>query len=149
MQQLIPMIESNLNNFSVLAGEQTNQLLDRLTKLDKDEKDTLLTEAADILSHCVKPNTTGSETGIAIGYVQSGKTMSFTTLTTLAYDNGFRIVIYLAGVKTNLLSQTNNRLKTDLLTSSDNSQFYKVYDNPKIEQDAVKDISRALMSISE
>ena len=97
----------NKEEYSIHIGEQTSELISRFDKLDQEEKDSLLNETAEILSKCVKPHTAGSETVIAIGYVQSGKTMSFTTLTALAYDNDFRIIIYFAGVKNNLLSQTN------------------------------------------
>ena len=41
-----------------------------------------------------------------VGYVQSGKTLSFTTVTTLARDNGFPLVILFAGTKDNLHQQT-------------------------------------------
>lgn len=41
--------------------------------------------------------------------------MSFTGLTALALDNGYRIIIYLAGTKNNLLEQTSKRLKKDLI----------------------------------
>ena len=53
---------------------------------------------------------------IVIGEVQSGKTMSFTALTALAHENGFPLVVVLAGTKDNLLKQTAERLKNDLQT---------------------------------
>lgn len=70
--------------------------------------------------------------------------MSFTTLTALAIDNGFRIVIYFAGIKNNLLEQTTKRLKKDLLTESDNSRFFKVYQSPSIKTNGHNDIKGAL-----
>lgn len=120
--------------FNIVGGTQTTSLIARLVKLDDEERQILKDEAVDILSNCVNPvSTIGSTTGIAIGYVQSGKTMSFTTLTALAIDNGFRIIIYFAGIKNNLLEQTTKRLKKDLLTESDNSRFFKVYQSPTTE----------------
>lgn len=70
----------------------------------------------DILSHCNPHDATTAQdtTHLVIGYVQSGKTMSFTALTTLARDNNYKIIIYLAGTKNNLLEQTKNRLEKDL-----------------------------------
>jgi hypothetical protein len=104
-----------------------------------------LNETTEILSHCINPvDTVGSTTGITIGYVQSGKTMSFTTLTALALDNGFRIVIYFAGIKNNLLEQTTKRLKKDLLTESENSRYYKVYQSPTVADDIHTKIQQAL-----
>jgi hypothetical protein len=144
MEQYIQISKNSNLLQNVIVGDQTTELILRFNKLDQDEKDSLLYDTAIILSNCVKPNVPGSETGIAIGYVQSGKTMSFTTLTAMAYDNGYRVIIYFAGVKNNLLSQTNNRLKKDLLTTSINSKVYKVYDNPKVSNDDIKNISKNL-----
>lgn len=144
MMQTIQIVGNGDERSNIQIGEQTTELLTRFTKLDFEEKENLKNEAVKILSHCISPGVAGGDTGIAIGYVQSGKTMSFTTLTALAYDNGYKVIIYLAGVKNNLLSQTNQRLKKDLLTNSDNYQIYKVYDNPKVENGDIRNISRNL-----
>lgn len=123
-------IKNQKSTFQITKGERTLDLMSRLSKLSDEEKETLLNESAEILSHCVNPiDTYGQVTGLAFGYVQSGKTMSFTTLSTLAVDNGFRIIIYLAGTKNNLLEQTTDRLKNDLLTDGKNRRVYKVYKN--------------------
>ena len=58
--------------------------------------------------------TVESNCQLVVGEVQSGKTMSFTALTALAHENGFPLVIVLAGTKDQLLSQTADRLKRDL-----------------------------------
>src|SRR5690606_12040217 len=52
--------------------------------------------------------------GLVIGYVQSGKTLSFTSLAALARDNQFRLVILLAGTTNNLVEESYDRLKDDL-----------------------------------
>lgn len=62
----------------------------------------------------------------------------------MAIDNGFQIIIYFAGIKNNLLEQTTKRLKKDLLTESDNSRFYKVYQSPTVEDDVHLKIKNAL-----
>lgn len=51
---------------------------------------------------------------LVVGEVQSGKTMSFTSLIALAHENGFPIVVVLAGTKIQLLAQTSERLTRDL-----------------------------------
>lgn len=145
MNETIKIIEQSEINFPIVEGSRTQDLIKNLTKLDAEERDNLRNETRIILSNCINPvNTIGSTTGIAIGYVQSGKTMSFTTLTALAIDNGFRIIIYFAGIKNNLLEQTTKRLKKDLLTESTNSQHYKVYQNPNITDNIHSKISRNL-----
>ena len=145
MKETIKIIEPNKSEFNIVQGSRTQDLINRLTKLDSQEKETLLNESGSILKNCINPvSTIGSTTGIAIGYVQSGKTMSFTTLTALAIDNGFRIIIYFAGIKVNLLEQTTKRLKKDLLTESDNSRFYKVYQSPTVDDNVHLKIKNAL-----
>jgi hypothetical protein len=49
-----------------------------------------------------------------VGYVQSGKTTSFTAAAALARDNDFALVIIIAGTSTKLLEQTRDRLSADL-----------------------------------
>ena len=145
MSETIRIIQPSDTNFQISEGLRTRDLISRLIKLDSDERDNLINETTEILSQCINPvNTIGSTTGIAIGYVQSGKTMSFTTLTALAIDNGFRIVIYFAGIKVNLLEQTTKRLKKDLHTDGDNARFFKVYQSPSVSDNVHGKIQSAL-----
>lgn len=111
--------------FMPSIGERTLAFMNSQNKLDEDGKLTIIEEAQDILSHCIPPGTRDSITNIAVGYVQSGKTLSFTTLTALAADNNWRIVIYLTGTKTNLKEQTSSRLRSDLLY--DDNEYYKIF----------------------
>jgi Z1 domain len=71
----------------------------------------------------------GSKTGLAIGYVQSGKTMSMTTVSALARDNGCRIIILLAGVTTNLLQQNAARFRKDLREASGSSSAWLIHNS--------------------
>lgn len=105
-------------NNQVVVGNNTLCFMDSQSKLDDEGRSIIIDEAMKILSHCVKPGTNDSITNIAVGYVQSGKTLSFTTLTALAADNGYRMIIYLTGTKTNLEKQTSDRLASDLDTNS-------------------------------
>ncbi|WP_241279554.1 Z1 domain-containing protein [Chryseobacterium cucumeris] len=114
-------------------GAKTNDLFSRFSSfLDDDELDSLLNETNHILSHCTNPKLLIEQdvTHLTVGYVQSGKTMSFTSLTALAADNGYRIIIYLAGTKNNLLNQTTKRLTKDLISDSSLNNAYKVFENP-------------------
>src|SRR4051812_39717880 len=83
--------------------------------LDESSMARVQSEAADILSHCVDPEGPSDTSAVlVVGYVQSGKTLSFTSVAALARDNGFGLVIVLAGVTKNLQSQSEARLTTDL-----------------------------------
>lgn len=76
---------------------------------------SVLHEAQRILGRCLPPSElSGRETGLVVGYVQSGKTMSFETVISLARDNGYGMVILFAGTKKNLREQSEDRLTKDL-----------------------------------
>ena len=98
----------------VKIGDNTLAFMKRQDKLTVQGKCVVTDEAKNILEKCIKPGLHNNITNIAVGYVQSGKTLSFTTLTALAADNGYRIIIYLTGTKTNLQEQTAKRLESDL-----------------------------------
>lgn len=67
------------------------------------------------LSRCANPKEPGDRRkGLVIGYVQSGKTANYAGLIAKAVDAGYRIVIVLAGMYTNLRAQTQARLEADL-----------------------------------
>lgn len=129
-------IVNNVNStasFVPVIGERTTELLGRLSqKLDADEIEVLKKETSEILSYCSNPHLSEvqSVTNLVVGYVQSGKTMSFTTLSAMAVDNGFRMIIYFAGTKNNLLDQTTKRLRKDLMSTGQNMQYYKLHENP-------------------
>lgn len=91
-------------------------------------------ETCHILAHCNAHNAYNSPetTHLVVGYVQSGKTMSFTALSALAKDNGYRLIVYLAGTKKNLVEQTTDRLTKDLIGKNrENADDYKLHKNPK------------------
>lgn len=87
--------------------------------------DSVLQEAQRILGRCLPPDEKGKpETGLVVGYVQSGKTMSFETVIALARDNGYGLVIVLAGTKNNLRDQSEDRLKKDLGIDDGGDHWY-------------------------
>lgn len=81
---------------------------------DDGGRERVLAESAAVLSRCVPPDELGAGTGLVVGYVQSGKTLSFTTVAALARDNGFRLVIVIAGSSVPLFEQSGARLVSDL-----------------------------------
>lgn len=95
-------ILNNSDTFTPEVGERTSELVPRIgSKMSAGERDTLISETVKILGFCSNPHLKQNQsiTNLVVGYVQSGKTMSFTTLSALASDNGFRVIIYLAGTK--------------------------------------------------
>ena len=124
----------------VTSGELFEKFIDYIRRSESNPKGlsnaaiaTFREEASDVLAHCNPHYAVNlpETTHLAVGYVQSGKTMSFTGVTALAKDNGYRVIIYLAGTKNNLLDQTQKRLRKDLIgKNSANNDYYKIHSNP-------------------
>lgn len=126
-----------------VVGEETLSLLNHLG-VPEDSRKVLLQEASSILARCVPPTEQeGQETGLVIGYIQSGKTMSFTTVAALARDNGYRLIIVVSGLTTNLFEQSRRRLEADLRAHEDRLRWLPI-GNPRDRRDEHDSISAAL-----
>lgn len=70
-----------------------------------------------VLSLLEDPRRTGTwdRRGLVVGHVQSGKTANYTGLICKAADAGYKIIIVLAGIHSNLRSQTQMRLDEGFL----------------------------------
>ncbi|MEI7812121.1 MAG: Z1 domain-containing protein [Ignavibacteria bacterium] len=125
MPELIEIQNKTDNpNWNPFVGDETFGLLRSNSKLAdggglNETGRRVLDETLRIMQVCGNPVVaTNNETGIVIGYVQSGKTLSFTTLTALARDNHYQIVIVLGGTTKILLQQSTDRLIKDLRINS-------------------------------
>ena len=115
-----------------------------LQQIPDRSRESIKDEALAVLSRCIPPNDIqGHETGIVIGYVQSGKTMSFTTVSALAQDNNYQIIIVITGTSINLFNQSNDRLKLDLRLS-DRGRKWKLFSSDKFDKSAFRSIQSAL-----
>lgn len=128
---------------STKIGDRTTAFIQTQDKLNEEGKITVISEAQSVLSHCIAPGVKGSITNIAVGYIQSGKTLSYTTLSTLAADNNFRIIIYLTGVTTSLNNQTYGRIQNDLKVNE--TDWYALFeDNPKSIESDIDEVTKYL-----
>ena len=109
------LVEDPLASWEPTIGAETNALVERALS-DDATRAQVLKQTRRILARCVDPKglQVSPKTGLVVGYVQSGKTLSFTALTAMARDNGFPLVILLAGTKISLHRQTADRLVNDL-----------------------------------
>ena len=125
-------------------GAEGRRLIER--KLPGAEGERVLESAAKILSRGTAPSgTTTRATGLVVGYVQSGKTLSFTTAIALARDNGFRLVIVVAGTSKPLLDQSTQRLRRDLqIDEPDGHLRWRTYTNPANDENARRFIQQSL-----
>ena len=120
--EIIPEIDTKVDgSWQPIEGETVRSLKDQImrsrteSRIQEVEWETVKTEAISVLSKCVPPTVPPKqETGLVIGYVQSGKTLSFTTVAALARDNGYQMVIVIAGTSLNLRDQSTQRLEDAL-----------------------------------
>lgn len=127
-----------------IVGIEATSLLER-KGFEGEAAEKVREENLAILARCLPPTARGeNRTGLVIGYVQSGKTLSFTAVTALARDNGFRLVIVLAGTKTNLLDQNQVRLTGDLGIFQDRGKFWRTLANPRSGSADVESVRSAL-----
>ncbi|WP_407150453.1 Z1 domain-containing protein [Bradyrhizobium sp. ORS 86] len=119
-------------NWMPVEGDQAAGIAQR-SNLDQRAQERLIETSAEILGKGIDPSKPqDATTGLVVGYVQSGKTLSFTTVIGLAKDNGFPLVIVIAGNKVNLLNQSHDRLARDLdVESGEGLPAWKMAKNPQ------------------
>lgn len=104
-----------------IEGRYSNAIRDYLLNdgIPSDGTEKILQNASRILSYCPNPikSEKNQKTGLVIGKVQSGKTSNFISLTGLAFDNGYNIVVVLGGTKKPLVKQNSERI---------NEYFYNI-----------------------
>lgn len=112
--------ERSLETWKVTIGNSAKDFIDGITFLDSEERrNGILKESAKILSRCSNPiKSVSRKCLLVLGEVQSGKTLSFTSVIALSKDNGIPFTIVLAGTKKSLMRQTYEQLQSDLTRSS-------------------------------
>lgn len=104
---------SRLRQHLIKAGELPNE----------EAVDAVEASSLRIVSQCRPPGDRGEpRTVLVVGYVQSGKTISMAAVTALARDNGFGLVVILAGTTENLLRQSWEDRFEPYLTNIDERQ---------------------------
>jgi hypothetical protein len=143
----IVLRQDPLARWTPVVGEETMAFLEglRLPAADRDGRDRLLGEGVSVLRRCQPPSDDeGQETGLVIGYIQGGKTTSFTTVTALARDNGFRLVVVCTGITVNLFDQSQSRLERDLRIRDRPDRQWLFLPNPRARADVEQMIEIAL-----
>ena len=127
-----------------VIGDEAERVIQNA--LPGEEGVSILESSAAILSRGVSPTAQNSTaTGLVVGYVQSGKTLSFTTVMALARDNGFRLVIVIAGTSVNLLRQSSSRLREDLFVDDvDGNLRWIAYENPVNDDNNLRHLQQSL-----
>ena len=125
--------EPDVGKEATAAGERTG--------LDDGNRQDVIQTSASILSQCVSPHAeAGGTTGLVVGYVQSGKTLSFTAVAALANDNGFGIVVVIAGMTNELSRQSHRRLVHDLGVEEPFSRWAEFFEPTLDDVDGLRDV---------
>jgi hypothetical protein len=91
-------------------------------KGDTNRQSEVIGQARRILSRCANPKSeVDRKCALVLGQVQSGKTLSFTSLIALSRDNEIPLTILLGGTKRPLMQQNFQRLQKDLTLDSQGS----------------------------
>ena len=132
-----PLIIQGLENnapdgrWQPVVGPETHDFLEYV--VPEASRDNVRDAAASILGRGISPaDAAGQQTGLVVGYVQSGKTLSFETAAALARDNGFQMVIIMAGSSNPLFDQSTGRVRRDLrLDDSGRVRSWILFENPE------------------
>ncbi len=94
--------------------DKNNAWTDEMIK-NLDDSSTL------VVSYLAPPDSKSSVKckGLVLGYIQSGKTANFSATIAKAVDEGYKLVIVLAGLHNNLRKQTEIRLREELVLPAD------------------------------
>jgi hypothetical protein len=120
------------------AGRLDGSLASPPMSLDVGARAGIWGSASALLSH--GPLAQGGlegATGLALGYVQSGKTTSITALLALAADDGYRLMVALLGTTNLLLDQNTARIQGALVGDRVDYRWVTL-PNPKGRQAATK-----------
>lgn len=100
--------------------------------LDGESRQRLWTSAESILSHGpVRGTAAPVATGLALGYVQSGKTTAITALLAAAADRGYRVIVALLGSTNILLDQNASRIEAELGIGTRSDYRWVAMQNPR------------------
>ncbi|WP_217903473.1 hypothetical protein [Flectobacillus sp. BAB-3569] len=138
--EIIGSINSNNSKWTPSQGEEIEGLIKSKGFIDYSGKineigKKVINETFKILEMCANPNEEKNiETGLVIGYVQSGKTLSFTSVAALANDNKYRIIIIITGTSVQLSEQSYERMKKDLRIETRYDRRWTLMKNPKTKE---------------
>lgn len=125
------------DSWDPIVGRELERLLNKKFPDDQAARRAVRNSTIRILRRCVSPAANANDannTGLVVGYVQSGKTLSFTSVAAAAHDNGFRCVVVIAGSSLPLADQNKDRLAKDLDIGTNFRRPWHRAHNPTIAQ---------------
>ena len=108
------MTSANSVAWNPVSGPTVKEFLRGISFLDETGRDQVLSEGLKIMGRCSNPSERVSgKCLLVLGEVQSGKTLSFSTVVALSRDNQIPVTVILAGTKKPLLRQTHAQVLKD------------------------------------
>lgn len=113
---------------NVHPGGAWEGLRDRMSSGGLKDAIGSIDRAADaVMSHLAQPMVKDDKRrGLVIGNVQSGKTANYAAVIAKALDEGYKFVIVMSGIHSNLRQQTQRRLERDLGTQIDKADWHRL-----------------------
>lgn len=125
------LIEREAMSSEALTGNEALLIDEQLTaRMDDQSRARVWKSVIDILDRGPQRSGIGGQTGLALGYVQSGKTTSITALIAAAADQGYQIIVALLGGTNLLLDQNKDRLEAALGTQTRKDYRWVTETNP-------------------
>lgn len=139
-----PIVEEHRGNWTPIVRSEAIGFLNIV--VPETSRDDTCEAALSVLANGIDPaNSEGHQTGLVVGYIQSGKTMSFEAVAAIAHDNRFPVVIVIAGTATNLLEQATSRIRRDFrLDELDRERRWILFENPSSDDATVRVIRDTL-----
>jgi len=107
MTEEVTISGAPISSNNIIEGDHFDRIKEAIP--GNENKERLARETREIVEKLSYEN----QTGLIVGRVQSGKTLSFEAVTGMARDNGAQLVIILAGISKILTNQTLKRVKKD------------------------------------
>lgn len=124
----------------LIIGDTFTGFLERV--VDVGVRDSVKASAIRVLEGALEEGP--GSTGLVVGRVQSGKTLSYEGVIALARDNGFSLVIVISGISNPLLAQGERRLKGDLGSADEGGWLFAV---PNDKKQSPQQIEQVLQNV--
>jgi hypothetical protein len=130
MDATVSILASDQSGDAPMVGPTITGFLDRVAPAPS--RETLLSNSVSILQKCaVSAAVPSGKTGLIVGRVQSGKTLSYESVIALARDSGFALIVVISGISNPLLDQGVRRLRRDLTEADRDGWNFLI--NPSVE----------------
>ena len=136
------------HNFDPKLGRHTNYCAAQLASdIGKANVKKQVGKAYELMTCCNPAHANYQTQGLAIGKVQSGKTSSFSILTAMAADNGYKIVIHLLGTNNTLVNSNFQKISKNLGFNNDELDWHKpIQVHGKLDEGAIQNYAEIINS---